>query len=201
MKVSIHIKEGVQVKRKTALVTGGSSGLGKRIVLELAKEKYDIAFTYHQRKKEADSLVRQLEEECGIEADCFPYDAAETNEAECLAQQVLDRFGGVDIFVHCVGPYIRERITMSEYTAKDWHYIMNGNLNSFFHIVRILLPYMQQRRWGRLITFGYERSETAPAWIYRSAYAAAKSGLTSLTQTLAKEEAANDKRYKKTDKK
>ena len=80
---------------------------------------------------------------------------------------------------------------MSEYSIQEWQYMINGNLNSFFYLAQYILPYMRKQKWGRMITFGFDRSDTAPGWIYRSAFAAAKSGLTSLTKTLALEEAGN----------
>ncbi len=78
---------------------------------------------------------------------------------------------------------------MADYEIKEWDYLINGNLNAVFYLSNLLIPYMRKQKWGRIITVGFDRVESAPGWIYRSAFAAAKSGLASLTKTIALEEA------------
>lgn len=179
------------MRRKVALITGAATGIGKRTAIELAKEQYDIAITYVHSREESEELVRLLGQEYGIEACCFKSDAS--IEQDCLdaVKAIEERFGGIDIFIHNAGPYIHERKPMADYSPEEFRYIMDGNLGSFFYMSKTILPYMRAQKWGRIVTFGFERSETAPAWQDRSIFAAAKSGLTSLTRTLAKEEAPN----------
>lgn len=179
------------MKRKVALITGGATGIGKRIAIELAKEQYDIVITYVHSDSEAFNLVKRLEKEFQITARCFKSDASCEEECIIAFNKIKREFTTIDIFIHNAGPYIHERKKMSKYSNEEWQYIINGNLNSFFYLSSLLLPNMREQAWGRMITFGFERSDTAPGWMYRSAFAAAKSGLTSLTKTLAKEEAEN----------
>lgn len=80
---------------------------------------------------------------------------------------------------------------MGDYNISEWNYIINGNLNAVFYLSNLIIPSMRKRKWGRIITVGFDRVESAPGWIYRSAFAAAKSGLASLTKTIALEEAEN----------
>ena len=179
------------MRRKVALITGAATGIGKRTAMELAQENYNIAITYVHSRKESEDLVELLEQEYGIEACCFKSDAS--IEKDCLeaVRAIEERFGGVDIFIHNAGPYIHERKPMADYSAEEFRYMLDGNLSSFFYLSKSILPYMRAQKWGRIITFGFERCETAPAWQDRSIFAAAKSGLTSLTRTLAKEEATH----------
>lgn len=185
------IKRGMDVNKKVALVTGGATGIGKMTLQHLAAAQCDIVFTYVTSEEKARLLCDQLQEQYGVKADCFPCDVSDLKSCERLMEKIASIHDGIDIFVHNAGPYIHERKTMTEYTLDDWNYIMNGNLNSFFYIAKHILPYMREKHWGRIITLGFDRSDTAPGWIYRSAFAAAKSGLTSLTKTLAIEEASS----------
>ncbi|MGG5253946.1 SDR family oxidoreductase [Neobacillus sp. SM06] len=179
------------MKEKIALITGGSAGIGKRTAYYLAKQGYQLAINYRQSESEASSLAKHLTDTYGTKNDCFQADIA--NEKECIrmVEQVLSVFSSIDILIHNAGPYIHQPKKMTEYTFEEWNYLMNGNLASAFFLAKLIIPHMREKKWGRVITFGFDRVETAPGWIYRSAFAAAKTGLASLTRTIALEEAEN----------
>ena len=82
----------------------------------------------------------------------------------------------VDVLVHNAGPYIHERKKLTDYSFEEWNYILQGNLSAVFYLSKLIIPSMRNQKWGRIITIGYDRVETAPGWIYRSAFAAAKTG-------------------------
>jgi len=184
-------KWGICVRRKVVLITGGATGMGKRTAQLLAALRFDIIFTYVTSEQRAYELRDQLTQKYGVQVNCFQSDASDMASCEQLMKEIELIYKGIDIFIHNAGPYVHERKKMTEYSNDEWRYIMNGNLNSFFYIARKIVPYMREQGWGRIITLGFDRSETSPGWVYRSAFAAAKSGLTSLTRTLAQEEAAN----------
>lgn len=184
-------KRGIDVRRKVALVTGGATGIGKRTLQQLAEMQCDIVFTYVTSREKAHQLCEYIQQQYGVKANCFHCDASDMLSCERLMKDIEMIHDGIDIYVHNAGPYIHERRKMTEYTYDEWNYIMNGNINSFFYIASHIIPYMRKMDWGRIITLGFDRSETSPGWIYRSAFAAAKSGLTSLTRTLAQEEASH----------
>ncbi|MDQ0217925.1 SDR family oxidoreductase [Peribacillus cavernae] len=179
------------MKEKIAMITGGATGIGRKTAIMLAQSGISIAVTYRKSKSEAEVLINELQKLYGVNCIAVQGDAAD--EAECIQAvgTVLHTFGKIDILIHNAGPYIHERKTMIEYTSEEWNYLISGNLNGFFYMAKQVIPYMRSQKWGRIVTFGFERSDTAPGWIYRSAFAAAKSGLTSLTKTLALEEAQN----------
>lgn len=179
------------MRRKVALVTGGATGIGKRTLQQLAAMEYDVVFTYVTSRDKAYQLCDQLQRQYGVKVNCFQSDASDMLSCERLMQDIEMIHDGIDIYVHNAGPYIHERKKMTEYTNDEWNYIMNGNINSFFYIAKHIVLYMREKKWGRIVTLGFDRSDTSPGWIYRSAFAAAKSGLTSLTRTLAQEEASN----------
>jgi 3-oxoacyl-[acyl-carrier protein] reductase len=179
------------VKEKIAVITGGAKGIGRKTAHLLAQSGITIAVTYRNSKTEAEELIEELRRLYGVGGMAVQGDAS--IEAECIeaAGTIVNAYGKIDILIHNAGPYIHERKTMMDYSSQEWNYLINGNLNGFFYMAKEIIPYMRKNKWGRIITFGFDRSDTAPGWIYRSAFAAAKSGLTSLTKTLALEEAAH----------
>jgi 3-oxoacyl-[acyl-carrier protein] reductase len=183
--------EVLSVSEKVAVITGGIKGIGKNTAQLLVESGMRVAVTYRKSSGEAEQLVKDLKKTHGIECMAIRADSANSDDCKDAVSQILDKFGCIDILIHNAGPYIHERKNMVDYTSSEWNYMINGNLNGLFYLAKEIIPYMREKRWGRVITFGFERSETAPGWIYRSAFAAAKSGLTSLTRTLALEEAAN----------
>jgi 3-oxoacyl-[acyl-carrier protein] reductase len=179
------------VKKKTVLITGGATGLGKKTAFELAEQGYQLAVNYRNSNQEAMLLSKNLEEKFGSNIFCIQGDVA--NQADCkrIVEKVIAEFTSIDVVIHNAGPYVHERKKMTEYSFDDWNYIVNGNLNAVFYLSKAIIPNMREKRWGRIITMGFERVETTPGWVYRSAFAAAKTGLASLTKTIAIEEAAN----------
>ncbi|WP_071459846.1 SDR family oxidoreductase [Bacillus massilinigeriensis] len=175
--------------KKTALITGGSTGIGKQIAYSFAKAGVNTVINYRKSEEEALLLARNLTESYGTRNIALAGDVSIYNNCSKLVEQALEEFGSIEIFVHNAGPYIHERKRMGEYSLEEWKYLIDGNLNSMFYLSSMLLPIMREQRWGRVITIGYDRVETVPGWIYRSAFAAAKAGLASLTRTVALEEA------------
>jgi 3-oxoacyl-[acyl-carrier protein] reductase len=176
---------------KYALVTGGASGIGRKTAYSLAEKGYQIAISYRKSELEALSLVKQLSDQFGTKHICIQGDMANKNDCDFVVEKALSSFPSIDVLVHNAGPYIQERKKMTEYSFSEWNYLLNGNLTAAFYLSKLIIPLMREQKWGRIITLGFDRVETAPGWIYRSAFAAAKTGLASLTRTLAQEEAEN----------
>lgn len=176
---------------KVALITGGATGIGRMTAHALSKQGIRSVITYRKSKLEAESLIRELKELYGLESLAVKADAGSQSDCVSVVSQALEEFGTIDIFIHNAGPYIHERKPMIEYSNSEWNELMTGNLNGFFYMAKEIIPIMRNNKWGRIVTLGFDRCESAPGWIYRSGFAAAKSGLTSLTKTLAMEEAGN----------
>jgi len=179
------------VKNKTALITGGATGLGRRTARQLAAEGINLVINYRNSQQDAEALAKELTARYGTKNICIRADITIYEECEALVARALAECMRIDIVVHNAGPYISERKKMTDYTISEWQYLINGNLNAVFYISNLLIPHMRKRKWGRIITVGFDRVESAPGWIFRSAFAAAKSGLASLTKTIALEEAEN----------
>ncbi len=179
------------MKKKTALITGGASGIGKKTALYLAGNGYQIVINYRKSKTEATSLANELTKCFGTKNLAIQGDVSNKEDCIRIVNEVLSAYQTVDVLVHNAGPYIHERKKMTDYSFDEWNYILQGNLSAVFYLSKLLIPSMRNQKWGRIITIGYDRVETAPGWIYRSAFAAAKTGVASLTRTIAIEEAGH----------
>ncbi|SCB82379.1 3-oxoacyl-[acyl-carrier protein] reductase [[Bacillus] enclensis] len=176
---------------KSVLITGGAKGLGSRTAIEFSKSGYKVFINYRQDEGHANDFARQLMSTYGNEVVPVKGDVSDPEECKNMTEFIIQESGGIDVLIHNAGPYVKERKTFDEYSPDEWNYIVDGNLNSVFYLTRLLIPQMRENKWGRIITFGYDRVETSPGWIYRSAFAAAKAGLASFTKTISIEEAHN----------
>jgi 3-oxoacyl-[acyl-carrier protein] reductase len=180
---------GINVGKKTALITGGATGIGRRTAVELASEGMDLVINYRHSRDKAEAFAKELTSEFGTKNVAIGGDVSDYQQCSEMVEKAKHLFSAIDILVHNAGPYIHERRKMVDYSVEDWQYLINGNLNSTFYLSSFLIPEMRKQEWGRIITVGFDRVESAPGWIYRSAFAAAKSGLASLTKSIALEEA------------
>ncbi|KIL44113.1 SDR family oxidoreductase [Jeotgalibacillus soli] len=178
--------------KKTVLITGGVKGIGRMVAKEFAAKGFQIVLNYRSDEQAAHELVKELQLITKEKVTAVQGDISNAHDCTKMIDKLISYdVDSIDVLIHNAGPYIKERKRMSDYSIEEWNYMINGNLNSVFYISKLILPMMRKKEWGRIITYGYDRVDTAPGWIYRSAFAAAKSGLASLTKTLALEEAPN----------
>ncbi|MDF2962003.1 MAG: 3-ketoacyl-ACP reductase [Paenibacillus sp.] len=175
-------------RRKVALITGSAKGLGKMTALLLAESGCDIIINYVNSKKEAFELCERIQAKGG-RCIALQGDVAHPDEMNKLVESAVSELGGIDILINNAGPFIRDRKLFSEYSQEDIHYLMHGNLLGVMQLDHLVLPMMRDKRWGRIIHFGFGHAAEARGWPHRAVYAAAKVGLVSFTKTLAVEEA------------
>ncbi|WP_035100800.1 SDR family oxidoreductase [Aneurinibacillus terranovensis] len=174
---------------RTALITGSAKGLGVQIAHELASRGIRIAINYRSSDKEAQDLRDTLTAQYKADVLLVKGDVSNPDDASHIVNTVISRWNSLDILILNAGPYIKERKKLTEYSIEEWHMMINGNLSSAFYLCRSAIPHMRENKWGRIITIGFEKAMSAPGWAYRSAFAAAKVGLVSLTRTISLEEA------------
>lgn len=167
---------------RTALITGGSRGIGKGIALGLASEGVRVAISYRSNKAAAQNTLRLLQTESfAVEAD-----ATDPQKVQFLVDSVLERFGRLDILVNNVGEFNWKPV--AESSVEEWERIVASNLLSVFYASKAVLPVMRRQRWGRIINLGAVGAERAFGQGTISAYAAAKAAVVSFTRSLAIEE-------------
>jgi 3-oxoacyl-[acyl-carrier protein] reductase len=174
------------LRGKTALVTGGSRGIGKGIALGLAQEGALLAISYRSSKTAAQGTLRELQ---ARGAECFAVEADATVPAQVqvLIDKVVERFGRLDILVNNVGEFNWKPV--AETSVEEWEKVFGSNLLSVFYASRAALPAMRRQRWGRIVNLGAVGAERAFGQATISAYAAAKAAVVSFSRSLAIEEA------------
>ncbi|MEZ0318674.1 MAG: SDR family oxidoreductase [Pyrobaculum sp.] len=164
----------------TAVVTGGSTGIGAATVKALAKRRYDVAFTYLHNEEAAMAVAAEASQYSKV---LFKKaDAASWEEMSKFAEEVQKTFGRVDALVVNAGG-LPERRTLEESTLEYWRWIVDLNLTSAYIATRLFVPLMER---GAVVYVSSVASYTGGGR-GAFAYAAAKAGLLGLTRALAKE--------------
>lgn len=171
-----------------AIVTAGTKGLGKKVTETLLKKGYSVTANYRSDKKAAEAMKNAFSGDSD-RLQMIQGDVTKKEECQRIIEDTYQAFGRIDLLIHNAGPYIFERKKLADYTDEEWQGMMDGNLNAVFYLTRKAIPVMRQQGFGRIITYGFQSVGSAPGWVYRSAYAAAKVGLASLMKTIALEEA------------
>jgi 3-oxoacyl-[acyl-carrier protein] reductase len=170
----------IDLNNKITLITGGSRGIGAACVKYFIAANSKVAFTYKQRKDEADKLTAQFNDK-----DIFPVKVdmeSETDINKCV-NEVINKFGRIDILVHNAG--IWNDGTIEKLTLEGWEELMRINLTSNFLFVKAVLPSMKQNKFGRIINISSTAGQRGEA--FHSHYAASKGGMISFTKSLAVE--------------
>ena len=166
----------------TALVTGGTRGIGRAVVLALAAAGAKVAFTYRASSDAADALVAELESN-GTEAFGIQAEAADPAAAEAAVAAVVERWGRIDALVVNAG--ITRDGLMIRMTAADWQAVIDTNLTGAFHVCKAAYRPMMKQRSGSIVTLSSVVGVTGNAG--QANYAASKAGLIGFTKSLAQE--------------
>jgi NAD(P)-dependent dehydrogenase (short-subunit alcohol dehydrogenase family) len=164
---------------KVALVTGATSGIGRRQGLALAAAGADVVLT-GRREAQLREAVAEIEA-AGGKAAAVPADLGEREILPQLAERAAAPFGAVDILINAAGVNFRQPV--DEISLDSWDATLNLNLAVPFFLARELVPAMQQRGWGRIVNIASLQSTRAfPNGL---AYGASKGGITQLTRAMA----------------
>jgi len=164
---------------KVAVVVGGSSGIGRTVALGLAEGGADVVSSA-RRMDLVNTLADEIEK-LGRRSLRVTCDVADRGSLEKLLQECLAAFGKVDILVNAAG--ITKRAPTVDYAEEDWNRIMDTNLTGMFRTCQVFGKHMIERRYGRIISLASMGSFLALFEV--AAYSASKSGVASLTQSLA----------------
>jgi 3-oxoacyl-[acyl-carrier protein] reductase len=172
----------LNLKGKRAIVTGGTRGIGKAIVTELAKEGCSVVFTYQSSEEAA----RQIECEAskdGVKVLGFKADAANFAEAEKTVQFAVESLGGLDILVNNAG-ITRDGLLM-RMSEGDFDAVISANLKSVFNYTKAAVKPMMAQRYGKIVNISSVVALIGNPG--QANYVAAKAGVIGLTKSSAKE--------------
>ena len=168
---------------KTALVTGSTSGIGLGIARALARDGANVILNGFGDAKEIDALKDSIASEHAVEVRHDGADLSKQDQIESMMARALGEFGAVDILVNNAG--IQFVSPIDEFPVDKWNAVIAINLTASFHTVRLALPAMKARKWGRVINIASAHALVASP--FKSAYVAAKHGIAGLTKTVALE--------------
>ena len=173
---------GDELAGQVALVTGGSRGIGRAIVLRLARAGATVVVNYRERADAAEETVA-LVTAAGGAAVAESFDVGDADAVRVALQNVVDRHGRLDVLVNNAGVSV-DGLVMRLREA-DWERALRTNLTGVFHCTKAALRAMVRARYGRIVNLTSVVAEMGNAG--QAAYAAAKAGVIGFTKSLAQE--------------
>ena len=171
----------LNLEGKVAVVTGGTTGIGRALSLGLAEAGADVVATA-RRQQQVDETANEIEA-LGRQTLRVASDVCDRASLEALLAAAIDRFGKVDILINCAGRIKRTpTLTMPE---EEWTAILDTNLTGTLRACQVFGKHMLDRGYGRIVNIASLNSFVALNEV--AAYAASKAGVASLTRSLAVE--------------
>jgi 3-hydroxybutyrate dehydrogenase len=168
---------------KTALVTGSTSGIGLGIARALAAQGANIILNGFGEAAEIEKLRAEIASSHKVSVRYDGADLSKQDQIEVMLAKALKEFGAIDVLVNNAG--IQHVAPIEEFPVDKWNAILAINLSASFHAIRLALPAMKARKWGRIINIASAHALVASP--FKSAYVAAKHGIAGLTKTVALE--------------
>ena len=167
---------------RVALVTGGSRGIGRAVVLRLAAEGYDVSFCYVSQP-EAAGRVEKEAAQLGVRVLAVPADVTDADAVRTLVASTQEELGPIDVVVASAG--IARDGPLMTMTDDDWRQVREVNLDGTYHVCRATVFEMMKRRAGCVITMSSVSG--VQGYPTKVNYSASKAGIIGLTRALAKE--------------
>ncbi|MFD2599533.1 3-oxoacyl-[acyl-carrier-protein] reductase [Sphingobacterium corticis] len=172
---------------KTALITGASKGIGRKIAEVFAQHGANVAFTYLSSVEKGQALESELQA-FGTQVKGYRSDASKFDEAEKLIETIVADFGTVDIVVNNAG--ITKDGLLMRMTEENWDDVININLKSIFNVTKAASKVMMKARKGSIINMSSVVGIQGNAG--QANYAASKSGIIGFSKSVAKELASRN---------
>lgn len=165
---------------KTAIITGGSRGIGKAIVEVFVKQGANVAFTYSSSSDAAKAIENELSTN-NVKVKSYKSDASNFEEAKLLAASVLEEFGSIDILINNAG--ITKDNLLMRMSEEDFDRVIQVNLKSVFNMTKAVQRTMLKQRKGSIINMSSVIGVKGNAG--QSNYAASKAGIIGFTKSMA----------------
>jgi 3-oxoacyl-[acyl-carrier protein] reductase len=178
---------------KRAIVTGGTRGIGRAIVKELASKSCcgvlfsDVAFIYNSCDECAEELQKEIDNP-NIKIHGFKADASSLEDAEATVNNAIEKLGGVDILVNNAG-ITRDNLLL-RMSEQEFDSVINVNLKSVFNYTKAVMKHMIKQRYGRIVNISSVVGMIGNAG--QANYAASKAGVIGFTKATAKELASRN---------
>lgn len=171
------------MKRKSALITGASRGIGRAAAAVFARGGFDLVLNCLHSEKELNNYARRLRETFRIQTLCCCGDVGSYEFVCRMFEQAADFCGGIDVLINNAGiSYIG---LLDEMSYEDWERVIRTNLTSVYSCCKCAVPYMTAQKSGRIINVSSDWGLHGASC--EAAYSAAKGGVNAFTKALAKE--------------
>lgn len=167
---------------KNVIITGGSRGIGKCLVENLAREGYNVILNYNKSEKQAKKIQNDLKEE-GIIIEIFKADVSRKEEVKKLVEFALEKWKDIDVLINNAG--IARLQMFQDVTEEEWNEIIDTNLKSAFYMSQEVIPSMIHKKSGCIINISSIWGMVGASC--ETVYSISKAGMDALTKSLAKE--------------
>jgi 3-hydroxybutyrate dehydrogenase len=175
----------MNLKGKTAIVTGSTSGIGLGIARALGGAGANILLNGFGDAAQIEALRAALAKEFGVEVGYSGADMSKPDQVRAMVKAAVDELGSADILVNNAG--IQHTAPVDSFPPERWDAVLAINLSSVFHATQAALPGMRARNWGRIVNIASVHGLVAST--EKAAYVAAKHGVVGLTKVVALETA------------
>jgi NAD(P)-dependent dehydrogenase (short-subunit alcohol dehydrogenase family) len=172
---------------RTALITGGSRGIGRAVALALAADGARVGIVYRRDDEAARKTVADIEA-AGVQAGAFRASVDSVDDGRALAEQVAERFGGLDILVHSAGIASRGN-SVADTDPAELERVLRVHAFGPHHVSRVLLPLLRTAERRDIVFVSSVITDIMPP--FGGPYAMGKAAMEALAQVLAKEERGN----------
>lgn len=175
------------LKGKTAIVTGGSRGIGAAICKRFAEQGANIALLYAGNTQKAEETKAALLE-MGVKAEAYQCNVADAEQVAAVCKQIIKDFGGADILVNNAGITKDKLVPMMK--IPDFDSVVDTNLKGAFYMIKQLYPVFMKQKSGKIINISSVSGLMGNPG--QTNYSASKAGLIGLTKSVAKELASRN---------
>ena len=172
----------LELRSKSAIVTGGAGSIGQEICRVLASEGVRVVICDYRKKEVGTEIARQIEEQGG-EAFYHDTNIIQGASVDALVEETLRRFGGVHFLINCAGVAFGHYVW--ETPEQEWDTTLDINLKGTFLTCKAIVPYMIEQRFGRIVNIASLVSHQGS--FQHAHYCASKAGVIGFTKSLARE--------------
>ena len=177
-----HNQTGINLEGKSAIVTGGSIGIGSAIALKLTEFGANVAINYRKHKDEAEEVIAKVKA-MGRKGLVVQADISNFSDAGKMVDDTMKEFGGIDILVNNAG--INWDGVIWKMTEEQWDSVIDINLKGYFKYIRAVAPTFREQKSGKIVNVTSINGLRGK--FGQANYSASKAGIIGLTKTVAKE--------------
>ena len=171
------------MNKKIMFISGSSRGIGRSIALAFAQNNYHVLLNCQSSFSELEETAAQITAQPNGSCDIFTGDVGNSADVSRIFQNVYEKYNRIDVLINNAG--LAHIGLLTDMSDKEWHRIIQTNLDSVFYCSRAVLPQMIRQKEGRIINISSMWGTTGASC--EAAYSAAKAGVHGLTRALAKE--------------